>query len=129
LREKNPKQNAPFNVFVYEVAPDDRQMSSESLLRYNVNGIELSVAAFEKLRREIQLECLALELPDAQVGSQQFYAGSYPTTSGASRQLVVREATMPRIRMGDLSILEWTDRFYYEICTDPVLLKHVRDSR
>lgn len=129
LREKDPKQKAPFNLFVYEVAPDDQQMASESLVRYNVNGIELSGAAFEKLRREIQLERLTLKLPDVQLGRQRFYAGSYPTTSGASRQLVVREAAMPRIRLEDLAILEWTDRFYYEICTDPMLLQQVKDTR
>ncbi|MGD8243383.1 MAG: hypothetical protein PVF59_11170, partial [Desulfobacterales bacterium] len=51
LREKNPKQNLPFNVFVYEVAPEDRERVSEIYVRFNVNGIELSADAFEKLRR------------------------------------------------------------------------------
>jgi hypothetical protein len=129
LREKNPEQEKPFNVFVFEVAPEDQQTASESIVRYNVNGIELSMAAFEKLRREIQLESLTLKPAVNQGGGQRFYAGSYPTTSGASRQLVVREAPMPRIRMDDLSILDWTDRFYYEVCTDPMVLKHVKDSR
>ncbi len=129
LREKNPKQKSPFNVFVYEVSPANQEMSSETLVRYNVNGIELSIEAFEKLKREIQLDRLTLKLPGGQVGRQRLYAGSYPTTSGASHQLVIREAALPRVGLEDLSITEWTDRFYYEVCNDPVLLKRVKASR
>jgi hypothetical protein len=129
LREKNPKQKNPFNVFVYEVAPEDRDKSSEKYVRYNVNGIELSADAFEKLKREIQLESLSFKSPDNPAGRQRFYAGHYPTTSGASHRLVIREAALPRIGLEDLNIKDWTDRFYYEVCTDPVLLKHVEEKR
>jgi hypothetical protein len=128
LREKNPKQNSPFNVFVYEVAPEDRERVSEIYVRFNVNGIELSADAFEKLRREIQLESLTLSLPDAHAGRQRFYVGKYPTTSGTSHRLVIREAALPYISLGDLSITDWTDRFYYEVCTDPVLLKRAAEG-
>ncbi|MDJ0721394.1 MAG: hypothetical protein QNJ04_07180 [Desulfobacterales bacterium] len=129
LRELNPKQNTPFNVFVYEVDPANREMSSETLVRYNVNGIELSMEAFEKLKREIQLETLTLKLPGTQPGRQRLHAGSYPTTSGTSHQLVIREAALPRIGLAGLDITEWTDHFYYEVCTDPALLKRVKESR
>ncbi len=129
LREKNPKQKNHFNVFVYEVDPANREMSSETLVRYNVNGIELSLEAFEKLKREIQLESLTLKLPGTQSGRQRLYTGSYPTTSGTSHQLVIREAALPRIGLADLGITEWTERFYYEVCTDPALLKRVKEGR
>ncbi|MBL0714615.1 MAG: hypothetical protein JJV98_13030 [Desulfosarcina sp.] len=128
LRGKNPKQQSPFNVFVYEIAPEDREMSSEVVVRFNVNGIELSADAFEKLKREIQLEKLALELPDAQGGRQRLYTGHYPTTSGDSHRIVVREAALPYITLDDLSIKGLTERFYYEICTDPGLLKRVKEG-
>ncbi len=128
LREKNPKKKSPFNVFVYEVAPEDRERVSEIYVRFNVNGIELSADAFEKLRREIQLESLTLKLPDAHAGRQRFYVGKYPTTSGTSHRLVIREAVLPRIALEDLSITEWTDRFYYEVCTDPALLKRATEG-
>ncbi len=129
LQAKNPKQKSPFNVFVFEVDPQNRELSAEGLVRYNVNGIELSVEAFEKLKREIQLESLTLKLPGHQAGRQRLYTGSYPTTSGTSHQLVIREAALPCIAMADLNVTEWTDRFYYEVCTDPVLLKRVKESR
>ena len=128
LREKNPKQKSPFNVFVYEVAPEDRERVSEIYVRFNVNGIELSADAFEKLKREIQLESLTLKLPDAHTGRQRFYVGKYPTTSGTSHRLVIREATLPYITLDDLSVTDWTDRFYYEVCTDPVLLKRAAEG-
>ncbi len=129
LRDKNPKQKSPFNVFVFQVDPQNHEMAAESMVRYNVNGIELSVEAFEKLKREIQLESLTLKLPGPQAGRQRLYTGSYPTTSGTSHQLVIREAALPRIDLADLNVTEWTDRFYYEVCTDPVLLKRVKESR
>ena len=128
LREKNPKQKSPFNVFVYEVAPEDRERVSEIYVRFNVNGIELSADAFEKLKREIQLESLTLQLPDANAGRQRFYVGKYPTTSGTSHRLVVREATLPYISLDNLSVTDWTDRFYYEVCTDPALLKRAAEG-
>ena len=128
LREKNPKQKSPFNVFVYEVAPEDRERVSEIYVRFNVNGIELSADAFEKLKREIQLESLTLQLPDANAGRQRFYVGKYPTTSGTSHRLVVREATLPYIALDNLSVTDWTDRFYYEVCTDPALLKRAAEG-
>ena len=128
LREKNPKQKSPFNVFVYEVAPEDRERVSEIYVRFNVNGIELSADAFEKLKREIQLESLTLQLPDANAGRQRFHVGKYPTTSGTSHRLVVREATLPYISLDNLSVTDWTDRFYYEVCTDPALLKRAAEG-
>ncbi len=128
LREKNPKQKSPFNVFVYEVAPEDRERVSEIYVRFNVNGIELSADAFEKLKREIQLESLTLKLPDAHTGRQRFYVGKYPTTSGTSHRLVIREATLPYIALDNLSVTDWTDRFYYEVCTDPALLKRAAEG-
>ncbi len=129
LREKNPKQKSPFNVFAYEVDPQNQEMSAETIVRYNVNGIELSVEAFEKLKREIQLESLTLKLPGTPNGRQRLYAGSYPTTSGTSHQLVIREAALPRVGLPDLDVTAWTDNYYYEVCTDPVLLKRVKESR
>jgi hypothetical protein len=54
--------------------------------------------------------------------------GKYPTTSGTSHRLVIREAALPYISLGDLSITDWTDRFYYEVCTDPVLLKRAAEG-
>jgi hypothetical protein len=125
LREKYSQRDTPFNVYVYEIAPDDRGMSSETLVRYNVNGIELSADAFEKLKREIQLEGVDLEVPGAHDGRQRFYRGSYPTTSGTLHQLVIREAALPRIGLQDLAVHARTDRFYYEVCTDPRVLKQV----
>jgi len=34
---------------------------------------------------------------------------------------VVRKSRMPRINAEDFSVLGWTDRNYYEVCTDPAI--------
>jgi hypothetical protein len=128
LRKLNPKQNSPFNLFVYEVAAEDRESSAEAQIRYNVNGIELSADGFEKLKREIQLEKIPLRLSGDDAGRQRLYRGKYPSASGALHQIVVREAALPTIALNDLQIKGWTDRFYYEVCTDPGLLKRLVDG-
>jgi hypothetical protein len=37
------------------------------------------------------------------------------------RKIVVRESRIPRIEPADFSVKGWTERSYYEICTDPAI--------
>jgi hypothetical protein len=34
---------------------------------------------------------------------------------------VVRQSRVPRINVEDFSVQDWTERFYYEVCTDPAI--------
>jgi hypothetical protein len=34
---------------------------------------------------------------------------------------VVRESRVPRVNTEDFSVQAWTERMYYEICTDPAI--------
>jgi hypothetical protein len=34
---------------------------------------------------------------------------------------VVRQSRIPRIDPADFSVQSWTDRYYYEVCTDPAI--------
>jgi hypothetical protein len=87
------------NVEVYEIPEGDplRGEKGEVELRYNVNGIELDAAGFEKLKKEIALQSFEMAVagsPDANT----FHAGRFPDTRGTMHRLIVREG---RIRFFD----------------------------
>jgi hypothetical protein len=129
LREQAVLKQSPFNVFVYEIAAADQKTAAGQYIRYNVNGIELSDDAFEKLQKEIQLEPLDLKAPGAEGEPHQLYVGRYPTVSGTSHQLVIRQAPLPIIALNGLKVTGTTGRFYYEVCTDPTLLRQIKELR
>jgi len=129
LRENSALKQSPFNVFVYEIDAADRKASAGQYVRYNVNGIELSDDAFDKLQKEIQLEQLDLKAPGAEGEPHQLFIGKYPTVSGTSHQLVVRQAPLPIISLDNLKVTGNTGRYYYEVCTNPTLLRYIKDLR
>jgi hypothetical protein len=118
----------PFNVYVYRVVDDDRRMVSEEWVRYNVNGIELSEAAFQKLRKEIQLRTLKVQMPGEAGEKVLLHIGTVPTMSGMFQQVVVREAPIQWLALRDLSPQGATPQKYYEVCTHPALLRAIRRS-
>jgi len=129
LREQTALKQSPFNVFVYEIAEADRKAAAGQYVRYNVNGIELSDNGFAKLQKEIQLEQLDLKAPGAEGEPHQLFVGRYPTVSGTSHQLVIRQAPLPIMALRDHKVTGTTGRFYYEVCTNPALLRYVRELR
>ena len=129
LRDNAALKQSPFNVFVYEIAAADRKAAAERYVRYNVNGIELSDAAFDKLQKEIQMERLELKAPGAEGEPHQLYVGKFPTVSGTSHQLVVRQAPLAVMSLSNLKVTGKTGRYYYEVCTDPTLLRYIKDLR
>jgi class 3 adenylate cyclase len=90
---------------------------SDELLSYNVNGIELDMPAFFKLKTELALLRLGGNVPGYSEQSV-FYAGRYPDRAGKMHWLVVREAPV-RLWIGNSinTEEEWGRRFY-EIITD-----------
>ena len=103
LRKQRSQQGArgatPLNVEVYEIPEGDplRGEKGEVELRYNVNGIELDAAGFEKLKQEISLQSFEMPvvgMPEAVT----FHAGRFPDTKGTMHRLVVHEG---RVRFFD----------------------------
>ena len=95
-------------------------------LRYNVNGIELNQAGFEKLSREIDLKMIKGNVPDLHTKKVNLYTGRFPTKSGRFQRLVIREAQVPVVDPSNLSVRRITSRKYYEVCTHPLLYKLAR---
>jgi hypothetical protein len=99
----------------------------EMRLNYNVGGICLSESAFTKLQQEISLSAWTpspgLDGFEGPWVDQQgeFFVGTVPIANGMFRKIVVRKNRMAQVDVRDLSILRWTDRYYYEVCASPAV--------
>lgn len=120
IRQRMHKKSGLFNVFVFQDSAD------EEMLRYNINGIELDEAGFQKLSEEIQLISFLGDIPDLGIKDVHLYTGKFKTTTGRYQRLIIREADIAVIDVKDVSILHLTNRKYYEICTSPSLYKRVK---
>lgn len=100
---------------------------NDDLLSYNVNGIELDMPAFFKLKTELALMRVGNAVPGYSEHSV-FYAGRYPDRAGRIHWLVVREAPV-RLWVGNSinTEEEWGRRFY-EVITDPEVIAQIRDK-
>jgi hypothetical protein len=115
----------PFHVYVFQSSdPAESANPEDSIVSYNLGGIRLNEAAFRKLEQEISLVPLSVKLPasaSSDKGEYRLFSGTVPVDRDIFRKIVVRQSRMPRINPEDFSILGWTERNYYEICTDPAI--------
>ena len=112
------------------VVPVDQGMMrkdrNDELLSYNVNGIELDMPAFFKLKTELALLRIGSTVPGYSEHSV-FYAGRYPDRDGKMHWLVVREAPV-RLWVGNsINTEEAWGRRYYEVITDPHVIAQLKD--
>ena len=86
-------QRGHFNVEVLEIDEADQQRGEKGQhhLRYNVNGILLDASAFAKLKSEIRLKKLKVNVGDI---AETVYVGRFPDAFGKERDLVIREGTV-----------------------------------
>jgi hypothetical protein len=101
--------------------------AEEMRLNYNVGGICLSEEAFLKLQEEISLSPWAVDpkqpgFSGPWVDEQcEFFVGTVPFAKGLFRKIVIRKSRMAQVDVRDLSILRWTDQWYYEVCANPAV--------
>lgn len=114
------RRSIPFNVFSFQTVEDKDTggIPEEFLMRFNIGGIHINVAAFEKMRSEISLREHVVDLPMLW-GMQKvkLYSGLVPVAPGVFHRIVVREGIIPHIDATAFTIKNWTDRKYYEVCT------------
>ncbi len=112
---------SPFNVYVFQTGGDAQTGESpdEFIMNYNVSGIRMNEAAFRRLEQEISLEPCRVELPELW-GSEGYrlHAGLVAVGNDIFRKIVVRASRIAQIDSSDLSLQRWTDRWYYEVCTN-----------
>ena len=119
-------QAGPFHVYAFQAAEMDENGNPEDvILSFNLGGIRMNEAAFRKLQQEITLEPLKVRLPpslaSSDKGEYKLFSATVPVDKDIFRKIVVRESRIPRINPADFSVEGWTDRRYYEICTDQAI--------
>jgi class 3 adenylate cyclase len=124
-RKVMESQAGPFHVYVFQAADSGESANPEdSVISYNLGGIRMNEAAFRKLEQEISLVPLAVKMPpsaSSDKGEYRLFSGTVPVDRDIFRKIVVRQSRVPRINVEDFSVQGWTDRSYYEICTDPAI--------
>src|SRR5215467_9025055 len=119
-------QAGPFHVYAFQAAEMDENGNPEDvILSFNLGGIRMNEGAFRKLQQEITLEPLKVRLPpslaSSDKGEYKLFSATVPVDKDIFRKIVVRESRIPRINPADFSVKGWTDRRYYEICTDQAI--------
>jgi len=117
-----------FNVYSFLTMENTSSdfTSDEFLLHFNVGGININEAAFQKLRQEISLQVIDRELHtlwDAE--TVHLHHGVVPVGQDAFRRIVIREGKIARIDTKDFSFKSWTEQSYYEVCTHPTIHEYV----
>ncbi|MBI4479672.1 MAG: hypothetical protein HY651_06585 [Acidobacteria bacterium] len=109
-----------FNVFVMQVLPDaeSKDVSEEFLLHYNVQGIEINELAFDRLCQELSMKRVELKLPLlGEPETVELFCGSSALGQSIFQRIVVRRGRVPHWDPKELRIVEYTDRYYYEVCS------------
>ncbi len=109
--------------------------AEEMRLNYNVGGICLSEAAFRKLQQEISLSPWAADLSEPGFNGtwvdeqHEFFIGTVPIANGVFRKIAIRKSRIAQVEVRDLSILHWTDRWYYEVCANPAVYAALSEEK
>lgn len=113
--------DSPFNVYAFQTVADSEmgETADDFLMKYNLNGVRMSEAAFERLCQEIALEERKLELPELW-GSEDFklWTATVPVNNGIFRKLVIRGSRIAHIDTSNFGLKEWTAKMYYEVCAN-----------
>jgi hypothetical protein len=124
-RKVMESQAGPFHVYVFQPAQAGEPTNPEdSVISYNLGGIRMNEAAFRKLEQEILLVPLVVKLPpsaSSDKGEYRLFSGTVPVDRDIFRKIVVRQSRVPLVNGEDFSVQGWTNRNYYEICTDPAI--------
>ncbi len=126
MRKAMKGMAVPFNVYEFR----DSESNGPESLKYNVGGIRMSEAAFNRLREEISLEQCPLQFPQLW-GSEEnsFYRGLVPVGADTFRSIVVRTSYVPVVETGSFSLTRWTDTPIYEVCTSPAVYTSLEKNK
>jgi hypothetical protein len=117
----------PFSVYLFQISTGEQLNGMDDApALYNVGGIQLSAAAFARLQQEISLEEQDVRVPKLWENEHVvLYSGLAPLPGGSFHKVVVREGRVPVMDVRDLSMLGWTNSFYYEVCTNPAVYEYL----
>lgn len=123
---------SPFHVYAFQTASDaDAGESAEDfVMAFNLGGIRMNPAAFHKLQQEVSLERVELALP-ALWGKEEYRLFSALVTIGNDifRKIVLRESRVAQIDARTFSLQKWTEKTYYEVCTDAAIYDQLDNGK
>ena len=113
-----------FNVEVLEIDDSDeaRGEKGQDHIRYNVNGILIDDAAFEKLKTEVKLTRLDVELQNK---NETLYVGKFPDVQAKERHLVIREGKVGLWKDENAEEAYGSDAVFYEVLPNSKFANHV----
>jgi len=115
---------SPFNVYAFQTVNDKDagESADDFMMKYNLNGVRMSEAAFQRLQHEISLEVFKLELPELW-GSEEYslWRGMVPVGNDIFRKLVIRGSRIAQIDTKTFGLQQWSPSYYYEVCTNPTI--------
>jgi class 3 adenylate cyclase len=120
--------NPIFNVFVFQTVEEQAAAGAveDFLLNYNVGGIHLPRAAFEKMQEEISLEEFKMELPMPWgMDTVRLFRGLVPVSPGVFHPILVREGRAAQVEARDFRFVRWAGHLYYEVCSNPELATRI----
>jgi hypothetical protein len=124
VRKKIAPDAGIFQVYSVLIGSTASAETSGEELRfnYNVGGICISESAFRKMQQEISLTPWHPDFTGRWTDQQcEYFVGTVPLVNGTFRRLVVRKSRIAQVDVRDLSIVRWTDRYYYEVCANPAV--------
>ena len=133
VRKKVARDAGVFQVYSVLTGEDSDEgangepATEQMRLNYNVGGICLSEPGFRNLQREMALTPWAPNGTEPGFSGgwvdeqREFFVGTVPIASGVFRKIVIRKSRIAQVDVRDLSILHWTDRYYYEVCANPAV--------
>ena len=131
LRKTIKESQNLFHVYAFQTTSDAEMEDSleDFILKYNVNGIRMSEAAFRKLQQEISLQPCTLDLPELKkTGEYQLWSGLVPVGNDIFRKIVVRGSRMPQVDARTFSPQHLTEHWYYEVASDPAIYARLENN-
>ncbi|MEW8091910.1 MAG: hypothetical protein AB2784_20040, partial [Candidatus Thiodiazotropha endolucinida] len=114
-------------VEVFQEISQDNKANAPNHLRFNINGIELTEAAFVKLKSEMVLH--KMKIHSRSGGSHYYHVGRFVDRRGSSHWLAVRQGAIKAWDAGKIEDnRDILDNYFYEIITDTNLIGRVKDK-
>ena len=125
MRKAMDGMSVPFNVYEFRNSASAEQES----MKYNVSGIRMSEAAFNRLQEEISLRSCGLDFPRLW-GTEEasFHSGLVPVGSDIFRRIVVRASRIPMVEAAGFNLTCWTDSRLYEVCVSAAVYDAVEKT-
>jgi hypothetical protein len=124
LRETRPVPGGRGLCVASQVRGGDAGQVGDSLVRYNVNSIELDAAAFAQLNTEVALRRLNM-IDKRRNRPGVLHVGSCADVHGEGHWLVVREHKVKLLMGSQLVETEDGGRHYYEVISDHRLIERL----